>query len=140
MYSACIHPREGDQQRSREGDKQYERACMCRMQCRIGCTRSLWRSLLPWVQGLLSVRQTKTQHTHTLSFRRSVFEDRRYRCRSLGNCDITNGVRIRHTILMFPCSLLSESRNRCRACRLKKCVLGGMSAKCRFLACISKCL
>ncbi|TMS37670.1 hypothetical protein L596_004555 [Steinernema carpocapsae] len=45
-------------------------------------------------------------------FRRSVFDGRNYRCHAKGNCDINN-----------------ESRNRCRACRFRKCTLGGMNPK-----------
>uniref|UniRef100_A0A1I7Y756 Nuclear receptor domain-containing protein n=1 Tax=Steinernema glaseri TaxID=37863 RepID=A0A1I7Y756_9BILA len=45
-------------------------------------------------------------------FRRSVFDARTYRCHAKGNCDINN-----------------ESRNRCRACRFRKCTLGGMNPK-----------
>ncbi|KAK6749252.1 hypothetical protein RB195_001700 [Necator americanus] len=45
-------------------------------------------------------------------FRRSVFEGRNYICSADNNCDITN-----------------ESRNRCRACRLRNCLEGGMNPK-----------
>ncbi|CAB3406414.1 unnamed protein product [Caenorhabditis bovis] len=45
-------------------------------------------------------------------FRRSVFEGRVYMCSAENNCDITN-----------------ESRNRCRACRLRNCLDGGMNPK-----------
>ncbi|CAI5449342.1 unnamed protein product [Caenorhabditis angaria] len=45
-------------------------------------------------------------------FRRSVFEGRQYMCSLDNNCDITN-----------------ESRNRCRACRLRNCIDGGMNPK-----------
>ncbi|EGT55958.1 hypothetical protein CAEBREN_16259 [Caenorhabditis brenneri] len=45
-------------------------------------------------------------------FRRSVFEGRVYMCSAENQCDITN-----------------ESRNRCRACRLRNCLDGGMNPK-----------
>ncbi|EFP06063.1 hypothetical protein CRE_30546 [Caenorhabditis remanei] len=45
-------------------------------------------------------------------FRRSVFEGRVYMCSADNQCDITN-----------------ESRNRCRACRLRNCLDGGMNPK-----------
>ncbi|CCD67373.1 Nuclear Hormone Receptor family [Caenorhabditis elegans] len=45
-------------------------------------------------------------------FRRSVFEGRVYMCSADNHCDITN-----------------ESRNRCRACRLRNCLEGGMNPK-----------
>ncbi|CAJ0936147.1 unnamed protein product, partial [Mesorhabditis belari] len=45
-------------------------------------------------------------------FRRSVFEGRHYACSAENHCEITN-----------------ESRNRCRACRFRNCLDGGMNPK-----------
>lgn len=45
-------------------------------------------------------------------FRRSVFEGRNYKCAAGNNCDTSN-----------------ELRNRCRACRLRNCMDGGMNPR-----------